>query len=698
MSRKTISGAPIVVLVAFGCGFFGSSGALPTHLCFTVTHAAQNRENANSKVRQWAVLIGVENYQHAAPLRHTANDVRELARTLLDRGGFDAECVQEMSDGAAEEGLRPTRANLLAQLPKALAKPAGDDRLIVYFSGHGFRDAHGRLYVAPVDFDPKNPAESGIAVDWLREKLGACKAAFKLLILDACHAGSEKGAFDEVEPSAAVLGEPFRDLAGVVTLASSRADEKSQVWDERKQSLFSYWLIQGLKGNADENGDGVIDIDELYKYVHRAVTRSAKAKFDRTQTPVRIVRSGTPGVPEVLRLRPQPLKTVLRDVAEQLADAMQQKRLAKVGVLEFLNDTPSGEMLGASFGLLGRWCGDQLEHELRDVGEGRFGVVDRRRLLSALEQQHFAINDLGSGAALKRLGQSAGGMPAIVVGTLRSRHGQMVQLQCKLLETMSDEPAGSAGGAAALNESEWAMLGRSAAIRPDDRKPTLALQGLSHEEQIIHRLDEYAERPHPEADPNRFPFRISLVIDDKERQGVVEGNNYYVPVHVGEVYVIRIQYRKNDAYPVSDNVCMRLLVDGLNTMVEHVRTKDHFTEAVAMPISLNDARPWVLDLKASPVYRVPGFVTRTGANGAFERFRVTHAEKSLAARQQFTEQLGLITAAFYATTSARGPLGTEFGGAGKADLTEADVRLGNFLGVVHLRYVDADQLKTAGNR
>ena len=42
----------------------------------------------------------------------------------------------------------------------------------------------------------------------------------------------------------------------MATLASSTGDEKSQIWDDKEQSLYSYWLNQGLKGHADDKKKG----------------------------------------------------------------------------------------------------------------------------------------------------------------------------------------------------------------------------------------------------------------------------------------------------------------------------------------------------------------------------------------------------------------------------------------------------------
>ena len=47
--------------------------------------------------------------------------------------------------------------------------------------------------LVPLVVDPVDPASTGLPVEWFRQQVADCKADFKLLVLDACHAGSEKG-------------------------------------------------------------------------------------------------------------------------------------------------------------------------------------------------------------------------------------------------------------------------------------------------------------------------------------------------------------------------------------------------------------------------------------------------------------------------------------------------------------------------
>ncbi|MBX9788770.1 MAG: caspase family protein [Pirellulales bacterium] len=646
----------------------------------------------------YAVLIGAAKYEKWPQLRYTVNDCEQLRQTLTERGGFGNWQLTMLTDD--NEYSRPTRAAVMEQLQSVLNRVGPDDEVLVFFSGHGCQDDQGRLYLATLDCDPESPAETGVPILWLREQLATCKAKFKLLILDACHAGSEKGEGDK-GVAAQQLGKPFDspELNSVVTLASSRDNESSQEWDEKQQSLFTYWLNQGLKGHADENGDGAIDIDELNKYVHRNVTHTAEKRFHRQQTPVRIVRSGQPGVPVVLQLRPLTLKQVVADMAEQISWALEERGLKKVAVLEFTTDTKLGEALGANFGLLGKLCATDLQRKLMDQAGSQFSVLDQRRLQGALRKNLFKIEDLGSDEAMQRLAEALDGLPVIALGTLRSRLGRQVTLQCNLIETGNGEMAASVGGVAMLNESEWAMLGRSAVIAEgDEPPPPPSFDDPTGDDtgpqtnQVVYDLDKKSKGPHPLSDPN-FPFPVRLRVNGQVRQGKFVGNNYYVPVRAGEEYEVVVEHRGGEP------VMMRLLIDGLNTLPEReTSTKGVRTEIIAKRVNLSEARAWVLDPKESRKFVVKGFVSQTGKQGKIRKFTVVDGQQSLAARQEFTDQLGLITVAFYKPASesrlAGSPstLGSALGtGAGEevdADLSERKMRVGELIGVVHLRYAD----------
>ncbi len=126
--------------------------------------------HSEARPKSWAVLIGIEGYEKVRPLEHTVNDVLQLSATLQARGGFERDCIEEITESAGDETKRPFKRNLFAGLPKWLSQPGLDDSLILYFSGHGIRDRSGKLYLVPLDGDPADPAATMIPLDWFRKR------------------------------------------------------------------------------------------------------------------------------------------------------------------------------------------------------------------------------------------------------------------------------------------------------------------------------------------------------------------------------------------------------------------------------------------------------------------------------------------------------------------------------------------------
>lgn len=657
--------------------------------------------------RHWALLIAAEKYEKAPELQFTVNDVRQVAQTLKQYGGYHPDRILEITDDGAAAHHQPLKASIEAAVPEFLKRPAEADSILILFSGHGFRDDEGRLYLAPLDCDPADPVSTGVSAEWFRQQLETCQARVKVLVLDACHAGSEKGGAPIANSvNAKDLGESFKGVAGVVTLASSTGDQKSQIWQFKQQSLYSYWLNQGLKGHADADGSGSVNVEELHQYVLDHVRQTADIRMGRAQTPVRDFGPRVIGTPEVIRLHPQPLRQILADMSDQIAGLMEERRISSLGVVEFTSESIHGEVLGGDFGLLGKYCAEQLERGLIGRSAGKFSVIDRKRLAKALAQNQFSLVSFESSEALESLSESVGGMPVICTGSLSERRGQIVHIRCKVLETEGEKAIGHVGGVARLNESEWAMIGRSVQIRPEDRMPVIPRPGETSpplDSRVITEADRRSKEPHPLLDP-RFPYRLRMMIVSnpqeqnvskrkvEERRPVFDGNDCYFPVRQGETYELWVENRSGQI------VMMRLLVDGLNTLPERDKIEKGIeTVVVGKRVNLDEAIPWELDPQArgvwlnngAPTWAVRGFFGSTGIEAERNAFLVVDAEKSVAARQHFTEQIGLITAAFYLPKAGTRRVGTGLGQAGRETVRAAKhSECGNLVAIVHLRYVD----------
>jgi hypothetical protein len=168
-----------------------------------------------------------------------------------------------------------------------------------------------------------------------------------------------------------------------------------------------------------------------------------------------------------------------------------------------------------------------------------------------------------------------------------------------------------------------------------------------------------------------------VVVDGKEREIVAHGNDLFVELKHGEEYSIQVESK------TSEPVMMRLLVDGLNTLPE----RDGDEIVVAKRVNLDEARPWHLDFASQSAYTFEGFVTETGEQGRQGLFTVGDASESPAVRQNFTEQVGIITAAIYDRVADKRGLATIPGREVVAKLNEIEgFSPGAQRQIIHIRY------------
>jgi uncharacterized caspase-like protein len=103
-----------------------------------------------------------------------------------------------------------------------------------------------------------------------------CKAGRKLLVLDACHSGSATRGVTGIAPSLKVVG--------VHVMASCAEKELSHPDQDSNHGIFTRYLLEGMDGKADGNGDGSITQKELFEYVQKKMTDWG-LKTGKTQSP-----------------------------------------------------------------------------------------------------------------------------------------------------------------------------------------------------------------------------------------------------------------------------------------------------------------------------------------------------------------------------------------------------------------------------
>jgi formylglycine-generating enzyme required for sulfatase activity len=150
------------------------------------------------------------------------------------------------------------------------------DLLVLYFSGHGVRDEYGSLYLAVKNTNRERLRSTAIKSDFIREAMDQSRSKRQVLILDCCNSGAfAQGTKAEIGGSVGTASAFEGTGYGRVVLTASDSTqfawEGDRVIGATENSLFTHFLVKGMEGDADTNGDGRITIDELYDYAYEQI-------------------------------------------------------------------------------------------------------------------------------------------------------------------------------------------------------------------------------------------------------------------------------------------------------------------------------------------------------------------------------------------------------------------------------------------
>jgi hypothetical protein len=231
--------------------------------------------------QKYALIIGNNEYDDAslARLLTPAADVEGLATVLkaADIGGFD-----EVVSLVNESSIRVRR-----EIARFYRDKRRDDLLLLYFSGHGVLDDHGKLYLAVKDTERDLLKGTAIEASFITDVMDGSYSRQQVLILDCCHSGAfargAKGATGATVGTAQTFeGTASGRVVLTATDATQYAWEGDRVIGQADNSVFTHFLIQGLQtGEADANADGRVTLDELYDYAHTQVVKATPKQNPR---------------------------------------------------------------------------------------------------------------------------------------------------------------------------------------------------------------------------------------------------------------------------------------------------------------------------------------------------------------------------------------------------------------------------------
>jgi hypothetical protein len=210
-----------------------------------------------------ALLIGNSTFPNDSSnlqaLEGPVNDISLLRDALTDpvTGLFDRHAVRLVAER--------TMSEILVELDQFFASASKRDRLLLYYSGHGLLTTANTLMLAARDTRTDSLLATTVSATTINSMIDASAAMTTMIILDCCYSGSFKGS------------DLPRSLEGTgrYLLTSTRSGQLASDADRRNgTSQFTTHLVEGLRSGApDRDGDGFVDLDDLYEYVHRRLAQ-----------------------------------------------------------------------------------------------------------------------------------------------------------------------------------------------------------------------------------------------------------------------------------------------------------------------------------------------------------------------------------------------------------------------------------------
>ena len=169
---------------------------------------------------------------------------------------------------------------------KNSAKDTSD--VFVYYVGHGAPDPEEkRGFFVPVDCDPNYVKVGGVSLEEFYQEINSISAKNITVVIDACFSGSSDQGMIIKNISPVMLEVKSEYIVGdnLAEFTSASGEEVSSWYLDKKHSLYTYYFLKGLQGEADKNKDKILTIGELQAYLMEFVPYEARRLNNRQQTP-----------------------------------------------------------------------------------------------------------------------------------------------------------------------------------------------------------------------------------------------------------------------------------------------------------------------------------------------------------------------------------------------------------------------------
>lgn len=241
--------------------------------------------------RKFAVIVGVSKYEFNDAglnnLEYADSDARAIREFLLkpEGGGFkQADILYLENDGATTAAVRDA-------LTRFLPRAGPNDLVFIYLAGHGSPDPFEpqKLYFILHDTKVAAMPKTALGMLELQESLDHLIRAQRVVVfIDACHSAGISGSklvtgrqlIQQENNVFNLYAERLFREEGRAVLTSSDVNEISQEGSKwgGGHGVFTWSLLEGMRGAGDLNKDKVVTAGELFDYVSDNVRKETNSR------------------------------------------------------------------------------------------------------------------------------------------------------------------------------------------------------------------------------------------------------------------------------------------------------------------------------------------------------------------------------------------------------------------------------------
>jgi len=238
--------------------------------------------------RLFAVVIGISHYAKSDgqinDLRYADRDAQSVLDFLKSPAGgsvADEDALLLLNEDATTENIRHA-------LFTFLTRPQEQDTVVIYIAGHGAPDPLDarNLYLITADTKPDDMGGTAFPMWQIQDVFERLLKAKRVITLaDTCHSygfsGLRAGAGQKQANN--LINQYLERYASkgqraVITASDiSESSFEDAKWGDG-HGVFTYFLLKGLKGEADRNHDGVVTAGELFAYLQQSVREATDGK------------------------------------------------------------------------------------------------------------------------------------------------------------------------------------------------------------------------------------------------------------------------------------------------------------------------------------------------------------------------------------------------------------------------------------